>query len=101
MQEKWPFEEGKIHIRAGHIGETNDNWDNGFYTNGLVENLSIIFLIDSGSTASIIAIDVFEKLPMTICNLLVPNKTQINDVNGNKISSIGSITLGITLGLEA
>jgi len=87
-------------IRTGHIGETDDVWDNGFYTNGLIYNFSVNFLVDSGSTASVITTDIFEKLPSNLWCLLVPNKSEISDVNGNNVSSIGSITLDIKLGQE-
>ena len=87
-------------IPTGHIGETDDVWDNGFYTNGLIYNFSVNFLVDSGSTASVITTDIFEKLPSNLWCLLVPNKSEISDVNGNNVSSIGSITLDIKLGQE-
>ena len=87
-------------IRTGHIGETDDVWNNEFYTNGLIYNFSVNFLVDSGSTASVITTDIFEKLPSNLWCLLVPNKSEISDVNGNNVSSIGSITLDIKLGQE-
>jgi hypothetical protein len=37
------------------LEKLNDVWDNGFYTNGLIYNFSVNFLVDSGSTASVIA----------------------------------------------
>lgn len=87
--------EDGTHIRTGHIGETDDVWDNGFYTNGFIYNFSVNFLVDSGSTASVITTDIFEKLPSNLWCLLVPNKSEISDVNGNNVSSIDSLTLDI------
>ncbi|CAG2220784.1 unnamed protein product [Mytilus edulis] len=91
---------GEKHVRTGHIGETDDNWDNGFYTNGLIFGFPVNFLIDSGSTASILSIDVYEKLPSNVWCSLVPNKSEIFDVNGNKVFAIGSIILELMLGQE-
>lgn len=79
---------GEKHVRTGHIGETDDNWDNGFYTNGLIFGFPVNFLIDSGSTASILSIDVYEKLPSNVWCSLEPNKSEIFDVNGNKVFAI-------------
>ncbi|CAC5415767.1 unnamed protein product [Mytilus coruscus] len=99
-EDKRPDIKGEKHVRTGHIGETGDNWDNGFYTNGLIYGFPVNFLIDSGSTASILSIDVYEKLPSNVWCCLVPNKSEIFDVNGNKVFAIGSITLELKLGLE-
>ena len=85
---------------TGHIGETDDVWDNEFYTNGLIYNFSVNVLVDSGSTASVITTDMFEKLPSNLWCLLVPIKSEISDVNGNNVSSIGFVTLDIKLGQE-
>ena len=93
------MEDGKP-IRTGHIGETDNIWDNGFYTNGLIYNVSLNFLVDSGSTASAITTEIFERLPSNLWCSLVPSKSEISDVNGNNVSSIGSITLDIKLGQE-
>jgi len=92
-------EDGKP-IRTGHIGETDDIWDNGFYTNGLIYNVSLNFLGDSDSTVSAITTEIFERLPSNLWCSLVPSKSDISDVNGNTVSSIGSITLDIKLGQE-
>ena len=61
MENKGPGVEGELPIRTGHIGNINDKWDNGFYTHGLILDLGINFSIDSGSTASILSVDMFDK----------------------------------------
>ncbi|CAC5426210.1 Transposon Ty3-I Gag-Pol polyprotein [Mytilus coruscus] len=99
-EDKRPDIKGEKHIRTGHIGETDDNWDNGFYTNGLIYGFPVNFLIDSGSSASILSIDVYEKLPSNVWCSLIPNKSEIFDVNGNKVFAIGSIILELMLGQE-
>lgn len=88
-------------IRTGHIGETDKTWDNGFYTLGIIFDMSIFFLIDSGSTASILSLHVFNKLPSEVWSSLTPIDVVINDVNGNRINTIGTLTLKVTLGVES
>ena len=77
MENKGPDVEGEPPSRTGHIGNINDKWDNGFYTHGLILDLGMKFLIDSGSTASILSIDMFDKLPFDIWSTLSPNETDI------------------------
>jgi hypothetical protein len=50
------------YIRLGHIGKTEKKWDDGFYVSGIVVGFSTIFLIGTGSTATIISKYVFDSL---------------------------------------
>ncbi|KAK3601748.1 hypothetical protein CHS0354_016111 [Potamilus streckersoni] len=42
--------QGKQKVRTGHIEEIRSQWDNGFYTNGMIDGTKVIFLIDKHMT---------------------------------------------------
>lgn len=81
----------ELNKRGGHIGEINEKWDNGFYTKAelLNSNFEIGFLIDSGSTVSIISKAIFdtlmpehslEPLTMSISDMSVEKDSQRSDL---------------------
>ena len=76
----------------------NDQWDNGFYASGKINDCEIYLLVDSGSTASIISKVIFDKLNLD-CNV-EPIAINIADVSGNRISTYGVVSLPVTLGSE-
>ncbi|KAK3580653.1 hypothetical protein CHS0354_017923 [Potamilus streckersoni] len=78
---------------TGHIGEISSQWDNGFYTNGMIDGTKFIFLIDSGSTASLLSYSTYQKLYGENKYMLTPFETKVNDVNGNEIHTYGSINV--------
>ena len=90
----------ELHTRTGHIGEITLPWDNGFYTIGDISDEQINFLIDSGSTASIISCKIFENFPKGIKSLVTSMNSDIQDVNGNAIENIGSLVLDVYFGTE-
>lgn len=49
--------------RYGVCGEKQGKWDNGFYIFGFLNGLPVDFLIDSGSTSTIISSKTYELLP--------------------------------------
>lgn len=54
-------DEKKKHI--GHIGAKRGKWDNGLYTTGLVGENEIEFLIDSGSTITLLSYSAYMGIP--------------------------------------
>lgn len=87
-----------MNTRGGHIGEINEKWDNGFYTKAelLNFNFEIGFLIDSGSTVSIISKAIFDMIMPK--HSLEPLTINISDVSGKRLTAYGSLCLPIKLG---
>ena len=73
-------------------------WDNGFYTSATVYDCKVNFLIDSGSTASILSKIVFDR--MNAENNLLPDPHRLSDVSGNEILTYGSSCLPVTIGSQ-
>ena len=53
----------EIQIRHGQMGQTGNTWDNGFYAKGDVARVSIEFLVDNGSTMTLLSKVAFDRLP--------------------------------------
>jgi hypothetical protein len=49
-------------IRMGVSGEQLGEWDNGFYITGLVAGVDVSFLLDSGSTSSLISTKLYQSI---------------------------------------
>ena len=49
----------KIVDRVGQIGTNLGKWDNGLYVIGLIQEVPVQFLVDSGSTTTLISYHVF------------------------------------------
>ena len=49
-------------IRTGYIGEVTSNGDNGFYTKAFILNCSVHFLIDNGSTSTIVSYKKYKEI---------------------------------------
>ena len=48
--------------RIGNIGNAKSVWDNGLYATGVIEGVSVEFLVDSGSTATLLSKESFDKM---------------------------------------
>ncbi len=74
------------------------SWDNGFYTGGMIEGISTKFLIDTGSTASLISIQLFDTINPSSRPHLKEMKQFVNDVNGSSLKVYGHANMNIRLG---
>ncbi|KAL3875645.1 hypothetical protein ACJMK2_033600 [Sinanodonta woodiana] len=73
MEGQWPRENDltkktcdKIvdNKRLGQVGEIIGKWDNGLYTEGSIQGVEAKFLVDSGSTSTLLSHAVFQKIPL-------------------------------------
>lgn len=48
--------------RVGQIGDAKSVWDNGLYAKGVIERVAVDFLVDSGSTATLLSKQAFDKI---------------------------------------
>ena len=91
-------EEGNyVYTRSGQITGERE-WDNGFYTKGCINQVPIDFLIDSGSTSSILSHRAYTKIPEEHRPPLNKVLTNVHDASGNKISTLGDFQANIELG---
>lgn len=82
--------------RYGVCGETQGKWDNGFYIFGFLNGLPVDFLIDSGSTSTIISSKTYELLPDDSKPELVRSNLVLKGVNGLPLETLGMATFEIT-----
>lgn len=80
----------------GVCGETLGKWDNGFYISGFLNGLPIDFLIDSGSTSTIISSKNYEFLPDDSKPELARSDLVLKGVNGVQLQTLGMVTFEIT-----
>lgn len=66
------------------INEKNKS-DNGFYISGMVCGMKINFLLDSGSTASLLSFAEYRKLPLELSPGLQPTNMSVEDLNGHAL----------------
>ena len=106
--------EGDMNGRVGQIGKHIDEWDNGLYASGIINEVAINFLIDTGSTVSLISHEVYINIsPIdsdlvhnpTLCNYqssaspyildpeLPQNEGSIQNVNGTDLRTHGCVDL--------
>ncbi|XP_045194238.2 uncharacterized protein LOC123549863 [Mercenaria mercenaria] len=81
--------------RIGQLGNQGSKFDNGLFVNGYIDNTPVDFLIDSGSTATLISKSVFDKLGN---QTLQVGSTQIQGVDGSQIKVFGRDNFVIRLG---
>ena len=48
--------------RIGQIGSAKSVWDNSLYATGIIERVAVEFLVDSGSTATLLSKDSFDQM---------------------------------------
>lgn len=82
-------------IRLGHVGTCNKKWDDGLYVTGLVGGLQINFLVDTGSTATILSKTLFDSLdPQQELSLRRDDRTLV-DVNNHEITIYGLVEVPV------
>ena len=96
---KWPannFPDDRM--RTGHIGETTLKGDNGFYTRWFIFDKPLDFLIDNGSTGSILSSRKYNELKTDLESFVRPFNTTVYDASGNAIPTHGAVEVKISLG---
>ena len=85
--------------RVGNIGEKpSSNWDNGFYVNIKFKNVYSKFLIDSGSTLSLVSKDIYDKLEEEEKPSLNSPAMKIHDVTGDNLHTYGQAEMKLNIG---
>jgi hypothetical protein len=68
--------------RVGHIGSKTGKWDNGLYVTVFMKTVPVQFLVDSGSTLTLISYKLFMKMCTDKELKLQKSNCQIKDANG-------------------
>ena len=85
-------------IRVGNVSEDNYMWDNGLYTECQILGTPAVFLVDNGSSATLLSYQIFEKIRETEKPYLSPVTNKILGANGQEIKVYGQATLEIMMG---
>ena len=85
----------EIQIRHGQMSQAGSTWDNGFYAKGDVAGVGIEFLVDNGSTMTLISKVAFDRLPAENQSTTSTEILKVRDANGNLIKTYGSIEVPI------
>lgn len=59
--------------------------DNGFHITGVLGGVDVNFLLDSGSTASLLSYEEFRKIPEELCPVLQSTNVCVQDLNGHAL----------------
>lgn len=59
--------------------------DNGFHITGVLGGVDVNFLLDSGSTASLMSYEEFRKIPKELCPVLQSTNVCVQDLNGHAL----------------
>lgn len=77
-------------ILTDYIGETNSKGDNGFYTKKFILNTPVEFLIDNGSSASLLSFHKYDKFKTILDQFLRNINATVHDASSNIIRSDGA-----------
>ena len=94
----WPTTDVNLAAWIGHLGDTTTRWDNGFYVNCTVLNIQTAFLVDSGSTATLVSARVFQSIQPDKRPLLVKMTDKVRGANGGDIEVLGIADIQLKLG---
>ena len=78
------------------MGDKKSKWDNGLYTNGHICGENIEFLVDSGSTTTLISKDTFDRMGGENKITLYNRSCQIQGVDGKDIKVYGYVNASIS-----
>ncbi|CAG2228453.1 unnamed protein product [Mytilus edulis] len=81
--------------KIGQLGKTCGKFDNGFYAVGEVGGLHVEFLVDTGSTTTLLACKMFDQILERNKPNLEPSRLNIKDVNGNTIIAYGQSIMNL------
>ncbi|KAL3852496.1 hypothetical protein ACJMK2_016125, partial [Sinanodonta woodiana] len=107
MEEQWPRENDLTkktcdtivdNKRLGQVGEVIGKWDNGLYTAGSIQGVEAKFLVDSGSTSTLLSHAVFQKIPFESRPALVVASQEVQGVNGQHLQVYRQVLLNILFG---
>ena len=100
MEEDRPTEtEEQLEISIiGKIYEHSKSFDNGFYTNCKICGVNAHYLIDSGSTSTLLSHRIYQKIDPSLRPQLKANKFKVKNVNGIDINVYGHANISIKLG---
>ena len=87
---------GKDSSRFGQIGSAKSVWDNGLYATGIVEGVAVEFLVDSGSTATLLSKDSFDKMGGERTLDLHQKSIVMQGVDGKNINVYGYTNINIS-----
>ena len=82
----------------GKICEHSKTFDNGFYTDCKICGVSSHYLIDSGSTSTLLSHRIFQKIDLPSRPQLKENRFKVKNVNGVDINVYGHADITIRLG---
>ena len=84
--------------RVGQLGTTKSVWDNGLYAAGVIQGVTVDFLVDSGSTASLLSQQSFDKIGGEGITGLDQRWVIMQGVDANNITVFGSAEISISFG---
>jgi hypothetical protein len=73
-------------------------WDNGLYTRGIICGQPTSFLVDSGSTMTLLSSEMYNSLDAEVRPALTPWSTTIQGVGGIGLRTYGCALMNIGLG---
>lgn len=82
----------------GKIYEHSKSFDNGFYTDCKICGVNSHYLIDSGSTSTLLSYRIYQKIDPNLRPQLKENKFKVKNVNGIDINVYGHADITIKLG---
>ena len=83
-------------MRTGICGETHGKWDNGIYLSGILNDLEIDFLVDSGSNSTLISFETYRTLDETSKPALQTTNTVLMGVNKDELTVHGLANFMVT-----
>lgn len=82
----------------GHLGDTTTRWDNGFYVDCNLLDVNAAFLVDSGSTATLVSKRLFQSIEEGKRPHLIPMRDKVRGANGGDIEVLGIADIPLELG---
>ena len=83
---------------VGKIYEHTKSFDNGFYTNCKISGVNAHYLIDSGSTSTLLSHRIYQKIDPCLRPQLKENNFRVKNVNGIDINVYGHTNITKKLG---
>ena len=84
--------------RVGKLANRENLWDNGLYTSCCIFVDEFLFLIDNGSSATLLSKNVCDKLDKSNIPLMIPVGNKMLGANGQEIQIFGKTTLPLSFG---
>ena len=81
--------------RVGHIGSKTGKWDNGLYVTAFMKTVPVQFLVDSGSTLTLMSYNSLMKMCTDKELKLQKSDCQIKDANGKNLKTYGTAQMKI------